>query len=375
MGYQVELVEIEAHPAAVVRDRLRLDHIEDFLGPAFGEVVTVAERQGRYVTGVPFARYRQAEDGQWDVEAGFPLSGGIAARGRVEPTSQPAGRAATTLHIGDYKGVGAAYAAATHWITAHGYVPSGDPWESYLDGPGVAAPRTEVFMPCIRRPAVNRDQGRGGEAVAREDETTTVSNPGAEHSIRDAEPRPVPLRVAAPRLFRCAARTANLLALRRLHQPKRHRGRRMTFADGTTGVVYRETVMCGESPPDPAVLVVSFRLRGVHGWGHPLFRAESLLNTALFAGFPGFVSKLWLTADEEDRYRGFYQWDGARSAEEYVRVLWWPLALVSHRSSIRYCILPGRLRDDVLERAESGEDTAQPDTAWWRLVRTETKPR
>jgi hypothetical protein len=29
-----------------------------------------------------------------------------------------------------------------------------------------------------------------------------------------------------------------------------------------------------------------------------VFRAESILNTPLFAGFPGFVSKLWLAHDE-----------------------------------------------------------------------------
>ena len=91
-----------------------------------------------------------------------------------------------------------------------------------------------------------------------------------------------------------------------------------------------------------------------------MFQAESLLNTPLFAGFPGFVSKLWLTADELDRYRGFYQWDGTRPPEDYVRALWWALALVSHRHSIRYCILPGQLRDDILESAPSKSAPDRP---------------
>lgn len=145
----------------------------------------------------------------------------------------------------------------------------------------------------------------------------------------------------------------------------------MTFADGSTGVVYRETVVDLESASDPAVLVVAFTLRGIHGrLGHALFRAESLLNTPLFAGFPGFVSKLWLAADEQGRYRGFYQWDGAQAADDYVRALWWPLALVSHRKSIRYRVLPGRRRDDILPAAESEETARVPDRAWWRPVRT-----
>ena len=51
---------------------------------------------------------------------------------------------------------------------------------------------------------------------------------------------------------------------------------------------------------------LQFRLRAVHGWAHQLFERESVLNTPLFAGFPGFVSKLWLTKDENEVSRGTY---------------------------------------------------------------------
>ena len=73
-----------------------------------------------------------------------------------------------------------------------------------------------------------------------------------------------------------------------------------------------------QTPTHPPVLVVAFRLRWVRGRGHALFRAESLLNTPLFVGFPGFVSKLWLAHDENGAYRGFYQWNGA-TRRCYVR--------------------------------------------------------
>lgn len=142
----------------------------------------------------------------------------------------------------------------------------------------------------------------------------------------------------------------------------------MTFGDGSSAVVYRETVADRAEPTEPVVLVVAFRLRGVRGQGHAVFRAESLLNTPLFAGFPGFVSKLWLTADEAGRYRGFYQWDGAVPARDYVRALWWPLALVSVRSSIRYHVIPGAHSRDVLaEAAESRRNDNADSAVWWRL--------
>src|SRR5690606_35944597 len=104
--------------------------------------------------------------------------------------------------------------------------------------------------------------------------------------------------------------------------------------------------------------------------GHGLFRAESLLNTPLFVGFPGFVSKLWVAHDDRDRYRGIYQWDGTDRAESYVRALWRVLALVSHADSIDYRVLPGARRAEVLAgHHHTGED-ASSGHAWWQVVPT-----
>lgn len=190
----------------------------------------------------------------------------------------------------------------------------------------------------------------------------------------DDRTSPLPVDVALRRLSRCAATVARLLARRQLHQPTTHVGRRLVFADGTSAVVYRETVVDHGPVQEPVVLVVSFRLRGVRGRGHAAFRAESLLNTSLFAGFPGFVSKLWLTNDEHGTYRGLYQWDGAQQAEDYVRALWWPLALVSHRASIHHRVVPGLRRDDVLRDPGLLADAAAGRPAWWRLERAEPVP-
>ena len=74
------------------------------------------------------------------------------------------------------------------------------------------------------------------------------------------------------------------------------------------------------------MLVVQFRLRGVRGRAHALFRAESWLNGPLFAGFPGLVTKWWVAADEQGIYRGIYEYDGPERADRYARALWWVLA-------------------------------------------------
>jgi hypothetical protein len=169
-------------------------------------------------------------------------------------------------------------------------------------------------------------------------------------------------------------RTVSLLARHRIRQPTVHVRQVLNFADGTAAPVYRETVVPRPETADPAVLVVEFRLRWVRGRGHAAFRAESLLNTPLFVGFEGFVSKLWLAHDEQGRYRGFYEWDGPDLADSYARALWWVLALVSVRGSIHYTVLPGWRRDELLEdpglldRAHPAE---QQD--WWRLTKVDDR--
>ncbi len=203
----------------------------------------------------------------------------------------------------------------------------------------------------------------------REGSAMPVGTPEHHCAAVITEEPPLPYRTAVRAEFSCAAGTARLLRQRRIHLPAGHVGMRLRFGDGTSGRVYRETVIDREETRDPCVLVVGFRLRAVRGRGHAIFRWESLLNTPLFAGFPGLVSKLWLAADERGRYRGLYEWDGPRRAEAYARALWRVLALVSVPGSIHYIVLPGLRRDELLGRPQVlASITAANTAAWWRLA-------
>ncbi|MGE3286839.1 MAG: hypothetical protein AB7J32_12165 [Pseudonocardia sp.] len=178
--------------------------------------------------------------------------------------------------------------------------------------------------------------------------------------------RPLPAAVAWSAVARCVLRSAVMLVRGRVHLPRRDVGTVLRFADGTAGRVYRETVVDRPAPRDPCALVVVFRLRGVTGAGHRLFRWESLLNTPLFVGFPGFVSKLWLAHDERGRYRGVYEWDGPQRAEDYARALWRVLALVSSPGSIHYAVLPELRRADLV--AANALPAGGDEGSWWRIV-------
>jgi hypothetical protein len=193
----------------------------------------------------------------------------------------------------------------------------------------------------------------------------SIESPGRTEVVYEQPPLTYPAATRA--LAGCVVNTARLLRQRRMHLPAGRVGIRLRFADGTSARVYRETVVDRGATLDPCVLVVEFRLRAVRGRGHAVFRWESLLNTPLFAGFPGFVSKLWMAYDQQGRYRGLYEWDGPRLAENYARALWRVLALVSARGSIHYVVLPGLRRDALLERPQDEADAA----AWWRLTGVE----
>jgi hypothetical protein len=163
-----------------------------------------------------------------------------------------------------------------------------------------------------------------------------------------------------------------LLARRRVLHPIGRLGLRFTFADGTAAAVYRETVI--ERPPtaEPAVLIVGFRLRLLHGdRAHAAFRVESWLNTVLFAGFPGLVSKLWCRHDEGELYRGVYEWDGPALAHEYVQALSWVLNLVSVPGSVHYVVLPGLRCADLLADPSLAAAVEPGAGEWWRVVEAE----
>jgi effector-binding domain-containing protein len=144
----VEIAPVVLAPqsAAVVRGHVEQQDLPAFLGAAFGETVQVITAQQNAPAGPPFARYR-ASGTAFDVEAGFPSTGPVTAAGRVEPAEVAGGTAVQVLYRGDYGGIGTAYEAAEKWLAEKGWTPDGEPWESYLDGPEVAEPRTLVHLP------------------------------------------------------------------------------------------------------------------------------------------------------------------------------------------------------------------------------------
>lgn len=148
------------------------------------------------------------------------------------------------------------------------------------------------------------------------------------------------------------------LALRgELRSPKDRVGTVVTFPEGVRSEVFRETRVDERSFRLPAVLVFEFRLRGMgpkRRLLHAMFRTGCVVNTPLFAGFPGFGTKLWMTDLGTGGYRGLYEWYGADLAHAYASALARILTPVSVQGSVRYRVIPGQQLDEYLGLLERG---------------------
>ena len=140
----MEVVDRQPEPTAVIRGTVPHGEVGPFIVSALQET---AQALGGAIAGPPFCRMDMAEGG-FALEVGFPVAGPADQQGPVEASTLPGGPTATLLHRGPYDGVAPAYGYLERWLAEHGLVPTGAPWEQYLDGPEVAEPRTVVCWPC-----------------------------------------------------------------------------------------------------------------------------------------------------------------------------------------------------------------------------------
>jgi hypothetical protein len=163
--------------------------------------------------------------------------------------------------------------------------------------------------------------------------------------------------------------TARAVVAGRITHPVDCVGATVRFADGSSSLVFRETSLRAGDNKDPAFLAVEFRLAGIgrSRWAHAIFRRTCIVNTPLFAGFPGFRRKLWLADLQTATYRGLYDWDGTEEAAAYAAALRPVLELVSRRDSIHHHILRGVSVATALEHPDllAGGHRAH-DACWWR---------
>lgn len=147
MTYQISVAQQHSQQAVVIEADVARDDIPQFLDGAFGELSAMLTAQGLESQGPPFARYR-VDSQTFHVTAGMPVSQLPDLEGRAVTGQLPGGLIASTIHFGSYGDLPSAFHAVIDWLSGAGYRIVGDPWESYLDGPETAEPRTQVCFPA-----------------------------------------------------------------------------------------------------------------------------------------------------------------------------------------------------------------------------------
>ena len=154
MTYDVASRDLTEQTTLVVRARVPVEQVSQWLPQVYQEVFGLLARQGAQPVGPPFARYVMHPDA-FEVEAGAPVVGPVTPEGRVVPGTLPGGPAAVTTHTGAYEELGGALDALTAWVAEHGAEPAGAHWEVYFSDPQAEPDpsrwRTDVVLPY--RPA------------------------------------------------------------------------------------------------------------------------------------------------------------------------------------------------------------------------------
>lgn len=147
----VEIRELDAQPTIVLRGRVEIAGVGQFLQEAFGAVYGFLGLRGLAPVGMPFARYLAMAETEMEVEAGTAVAAPATGEGTVVASQLPGGPCAVTWHIGPFDTIAETYEALITWIADQGHVPGGPPWECYwtdpAEEPDSSKWRTEVFQP------------------------------------------------------------------------------------------------------------------------------------------------------------------------------------------------------------------------------------
>lgn len=137
MHYRVGIDDVAEQPVAAVRMHVAQSEIAKVFRGALDKVWDFLRRhEGLRTDGdnVFIYRYKTgSSDGKMTIEFGVQATRSFSSEGDVICTSTPAGRAATTLHVGPYHRLLDAHAAIRSWCTENGHARAGVDWEIYGD--------------------------------------------------------------------------------------------------------------------------------------------------------------------------------------------------------------------------------------------------
>ncbi len=150
MSYQIEVVTLKPQPVLVIEEQVAAAELGAALGRILPSVHGYASQLEAVITGMPFMRYLDMSD-TFHIQAGVPVAEPATGTGDVKADVLPGGKAATTVFLGPYHEVGAAWDAINAWREARGMTAGFGGWDIYENDPTeVSDPRelrTRLYQP------------------------------------------------------------------------------------------------------------------------------------------------------------------------------------------------------------------------------------
>ncbi|PKN81381.1 MAG: hypothetical protein CVU47_06945 [Chloroflexi bacterium HGW-Chloroflexi-9] len=150
MTYDCHVERREAQPILGIQAEMTTP--EEFgpkVGAAYGRLYAYAGAKGA-TPGMPMMIVRDMGPPML-LEIAIAVTPETPGDGDILASALPAGDVVTTLHIGPYDTIGAAYEAVFAYAGQHGRQPAGAPYETYLTDPDTepdpAKYRSEVCLP------------------------------------------------------------------------------------------------------------------------------------------------------------------------------------------------------------------------------------
>ncbi len=149
LSYACEIKDQPERPTLSVRTHAAMQDLPQLFGQIYGALMQYMGETGGQPAGEPFAAYYNLDMQNLDVEIGFPVSKPLPDRGDIKSGALPAGKFASTMHIGPYDTLVHAYEALTQYVKTSGYEATGVAYEFYFSGPETPPEeiRTQIVFP------------------------------------------------------------------------------------------------------------------------------------------------------------------------------------------------------------------------------------
>jgi effector-binding domain-containing protein len=147
---EVEIKQVPAQLALVVRTSVTLTTIAERMGAAFDTLMRHARETGAQFVGPPAVLYPEMPNGEFPIAVCMPVAPGAAAGDDVALEELPAIEAATLLYQGPYDKMEPSWQRLLEWVGAAGRRPAGPLREVYLSDPDEVEAQdllTELVVP------------------------------------------------------------------------------------------------------------------------------------------------------------------------------------------------------------------------------------